>query len=68
MKSILIFLLRIYQATLSPALATITGPTMGCRFEITCSEYAIRAIRTHGALRGSYQGFLRLMHCQPFSS
>ena len=36
-----------------------------CRFRPTCSEYAAKALRRHGALRGLGLSALRLLRCQP---
>ena len=38
-----------------------------CRFEPTCSAYALEAIRTHGALRGSVMALRRIGRCHPFA-
>lgn len=38
-----------------------------CRFEPTCSAYALEALRTHGALRGSWLTVHRLCRCHPFA-
>ncbi|MBX3437649.1 MAG: membrane protein insertion efficiency factor YidD [Planctomycetaceae bacterium] len=57
---LLIGAVRLYQWTLSPLL----GPT--CRFEPTCSEYFILAVRKHGALKGAAHGALRICRCHPF--
>lgn len=56
-----ILLIRGYQATL--------GPLMGghCRFQPTCSAYAIEAYRAHGVLRGTWLTAGRLLRCHPFS-
>jgi putative membrane protein insertion efficiency factor len=54
--------LRLYQLTLSPWL----GPA--CRFEPSCSHYAIAAIRRHGPMRGGWQALRRLARCHPFHS
>ncbi|MGC9454132.1 MAG: membrane protein insertion efficiency factor YidD [Phycisphaerae bacterium] len=45
------------------------GPVLGgrCRFLPTCSEYAIEALRRHGAVRGSLLTVWRLLRCHPFS-
>jgi len=51
---------RLYQLVLSPLL----GPS--CRFQPTCSEYAMDAIRRHGVLRGSWLAARRLSRCHPF--
>lgn len=57
---ILIFVIRIYQQTISRML----GPC--CRFHPSCSQYAVEAIRTHGALRGLNLAARRLLRCHPF--
>jgi putative membrane protein insertion efficiency factor len=38
-----------------------------CRFYPSCSHYAEQAIRTRGALRGSFLAAWRVLRCQPFS-
>lgn len=37
-----------------------------CRFQPTCSEYAIEAIRTHGPFKGFYLAVFRVLRCNPF--
>lgn len=53
-------MIRIYQKCISP----LIGPC--CRFTPSCSVYAVEAIMTHGALRGSWLTLKRLLRCQPF--
>ena len=50
------FAVRAYQLTISPAQAFLFGPTGGCRFTPTCSQYAMDAIRARGALAGGAAG------------
>jgi len=38
-----------------------------CRFQPSCSQYAIEAIRTHGAHRGFILAVRRLARCHPIS-
>ena len=57
---LLIFLIRIYQRTLSPLLGNV------CRFEPSCSRYAVACLENHGALRGSLLSVVRLCKCHPF--
>lgn len=64
MRSVLIGVVRVYQLTLSPVLFALAGPS--CRFTPSCSQYAIEALRKHGALRGSWLALRRLFRCQPF--
>lgn len=61
MAKVLDMLLALYQRLISPLL-----PAGVCRFHPTCSHYAREAIRTHGALRGSWLTLGRLARCQPF--
>lgn len=51
---------RGYQLLFSPWLGN------GCRFEPSCSTYALEALRRHGALRGSALAGWRLLRCQPW--
>ena len=37
-----------------------------CRFDPTCSEYALVAIETHGIVRGTLLGAWRILRCNPF--
>ena len=56
---------RVYQKLISPVLPAVFGPNCGCRFYPTCSHYAIEALRTHGALSGSWLTLRRLLRCTP---
>jgi putative membrane protein insertion efficiency factor len=58
--------IRLYQATLSPALPALFGPGCGCRFAPTCSHYAAEAVQSHGALGGGWLALRRLARCTPF--
>jgi len=57
---LLVWLVRGYRLLLSPWLGS------ACRFEPTCSVYAIDALQCHGAARGSYLTLRRLARCQPW--
>jgi putative membrane protein insertion efficiency factor len=61
MKTLLIYLIKIYQKTLSKALRFYFGP--GCRFTPTCSEYAEGAISKHGIFKGGCLSIQRLLTC-----
>ncbi|MDB6068208.1 MAG: hypothetical protein JWR26_4416 [Pedosphaera sp.] len=65
-QHILIFFVRVYQRVISPAKTAIFGPMGHCRFTPSCSQYAIEAIRTHGALKGCLLGAWRLCRCHPW--
>ena len=60
MRHVLKFLIRAYQLALSPML----GPR--CRFYPSCSHYALEAIESHGALRGTWLTARRICRCHPF--
>lgn len=62
----LVFGLRLYQWVLSPMIVAIFGPVGRCRFEPTCSQYALEAVAAHGALRGSWLAVKRLCRCHPW--
>ncbi len=58
-SSVLIGLIRMYKSLISPFLPS------SCRFQPTCSVYAIEAIQNHGALRGSILAIRRIGRCHP---
>lgn len=60
MRWLLIKLVRGYQLLISPFLPP------SCRFEPTCSQYAIEALKLHGTWRGGWLALKRLGRCQPF--
>ena len=60
MRTILILLIRFYRSALSPYLAP------SCRFEPSCSTYALEAVGRHGARRGGWMALRRILRCHPF--
>lgn len=60
MKWLLMLPVWLYRKVISPL-----KPPM-CRFDPTCSCYAMEALRVHGALRGSWLTLRRLLRCHPF--
>ena len=56
----LILLIKVYQKFISP----LYPPC--CRFQPTCSHYAVEALRTHGLIRGLGLGLRRIMRCHPW--
>ena len=60
MRHVLKFLIRAYQLAISP----MFGPS--CRYYPTCSQYALEAIESHGALRGGWLATRRICRCHPF--
>jgi len=59
-SAVLIGVVLIYQWAISPWL----GPR--CRFDPTCSEYAVAAIRRFGPLRGAWLTLRRISRCHPW--
>lgn len=59
-KQALIKLLRFYKQAISPYLPH------ACRYRPTCSEYMMKAIETHGILKGIHLGVKRLLRCHPW--
>jgi putative membrane protein insertion efficiency factor len=51
---------KLYQFTLRPLLGN------ECRFHPRCSDYAIAALRAHGAGRGSVLAARRVLRCNPW--
>ena len=52
---------KFYRYFISPLLPP------SCRFTPTCSQYALEALRVHGALKGSWLTIWRLLRCNPFN-
>jgi putative membrane protein insertion efficiency factor len=65
-QHILVFVVRLYRWVISPAKSLLFGPLGRCRFSPTCSAYALEAIKTHGAVNGSWLGLTRICRCQPW--
>jgi len=66
MKKIVLFLIKIYQITLSydhGVLGRIFPNTRPCKFVPTCSEYTYQAIEKFGVLEGLKMGVSRLSRC-----
>jgi putative membrane protein insertion efficiency factor len=59
-RNLLMGLVRAYRLLLSPSLGS------ACRFEPTCSAYALQALAQHGAAGGSYLTLRRLARCGPW--
>ena len=60
MKSVILFLISIYQK-----ISKHTPPV--CRFTPTCSEYTRQAVEKYGALKGSLLAVWRVLRCNPWS-
>lgn len=60
MKRGLLKAIRFYQTAASP----LFPPR--CRYIPTCSQYALEAVEKHGAVKGGWLAFRRLLRCHPF--
>ena len=49
------------------AYRAVGSPWVGrnCRFQPTCSAYALEALEKHGALRGGWLAARRILRCRP---
>ncbi len=56
---IILFLLQSYKRLISPMLP------LACRYQPTCSEYAMEAVERYGALRGVWMASGRVLRCHP---
>lgn len=61
-RMLLLFPIRVYQKTISPAL-----PANTCRFYPTCSHYGYEAIYKYGVIKGSWLATTRVLRCNPFN-
>ena len=61
LRRIAVLPIRLYQRVISPALPR------RCKYEPTCSRYAVQAISRYGILRGSVLAGWRLLRCNPLS-
>ncbi|MBX2827722.1 MAG: membrane protein insertion efficiency factor YidD [Flavobacteriaceae bacterium] len=64
MKKVLIFpfivLIRFYQKVISPIFPST------CRYQPTCSHYAVEALQIHGLWKGSGLAAKRIFSCHPW--
>ena len=61
MKTVALWLIRIYQMTLSRVLPA------SCRFIPSCSEYSYQAIEKYGLLKGGWLAISRIARCHPLN-
>jgi len=62
MKKLLQYPIRAYRFLLSPMLGS------NCRYQPSCSAYALEAIEQHGAARGSWLSVKRICRCHPWGA
>lgn len=61
MKRVFVFLIKVYQRTISQALPP------SCRFTPSCSQYGVEAIEKYGVLKGGWLTVKRISRCHPFN-
>ncbi len=59
-EKIFILFIKFYQLSISPLLGS------NCRYNPTCSQYTIDAIKTWGPIKGTWLGAKRISKCHPF--
>lgn len=62
MKYVLIWLLKGYRFAISPLYGQV------CRYHPTCSAFALEAVQTHGAVRGTWLAARRVARCHPWAA
>jgi putative membrane protein insertion efficiency factor len=63
LQNFFLVFVKAYRYTLAPLFMSLG---VQCRFTPTCSEYALGALREHGAIRGAGLAALRVARCNPF--
>ena len=68
-RLIAVYILRIYQKTLSldHGFFKFLFPHGYCRFYPSCSEYAIQAIEKYGIIKGGIKSAWRVLRCNPWN-
>lgn len=56
----LIVLIKVYQLLISPYLPN------ACRYDPTCSQYGIEALKKHGPIKGGWLTLKRFLSCNPW--
>lgn len=61
LKKVILFLIFLYQKSISPYLKP------SCRYIPSCSEYAKQSVIKYGVLKGSFLAVLRVIRCNPLA-
>ena len=64
MKEIIISILKFYKKHIS---IYFEKNGVKCKFNPTCSEYAIQAVEKYGPIKGTFLAIKRFLKCNPFS-
>jgi putative membrane protein insertion efficiency factor len=65
LQGLLLALIGLYRYLVSPVLHML-APGSGCRFQPSCSEYAMESVKRHGPWRGTLLAVRRLGRCHPW--
>lgn len=66
MKWLIKLIIRFYRYALRPVIHALSGPTCGCRYHPSCSQYFLDAVDEWGSIRGSALGIWRILRCHPW--
>jgi putative membrane protein insertion efficiency factor len=61
-SALFLLLIKFYQYLISPILG------QSCRFNPTCSQYGLEAIRKHGPFKGGWLTIKRIARCHPWGT
>lgn len=67
-KTTILSLIKLYQASISPDHGILRREHGFCRFYPSCSQYSYEAINMYGVLRGTLKSLARIARCNPFNS
>ncbi|RLC37637.1 membrane protein insertion efficiency factor YidD [candidate division Kazan bacterium] len=70
MKTLFIWLIELYQKTLSPDHGWLSRfyPHGVCRYYPSCSEYTKESIKEWGVAKGIFVGVARICRCHPWAA
>ena len=60
LSKLFILIIRFYQLSISPMLG------QNCRYDPTCSQYSIEALKKYGAFKGGWLSLKRIGSCHPW--
>lgn len=68
MADLSIFLIKVYQRTISPDHGVVRRRISTCKFYPTCSEYAVLAMQKQGFFIGMVLTIKRIGRCNPWAT
>ena len=66
LSAVIRVLIHFYQRILGPMMKFTAGPSAGCRYTPSCSNYFLQAVEVHGPFFGSWYGICRIFRCHPW--